>query len=127
MFGGSIRGMSSDDPGSGGSGDAKQRNAAARATTLSIYDVTSDGHVELVEENCVTAEDQVLHIFSGPFLCVVRYVVDESRDSSVNAVAADMKIDPHDASSRTKRTGIHVDRGDAFSNFRWRGIGHVSV
>jgi len=104
MFGGSTRGMSSDDTGSGSGGDAKQRNAAARATSLSIYDITSDGHVELVEENCATAEDQVLHIFSGPFLCVVRYVVDESRDSGANAAAVDTKTDLHDAPSRSKRT-----------------------
>lgn len=100
MFGGSTRGIQGEDLGS--SGDLKERYAAARAATLVIYDIGSDGHVELVEENCATPDDQVLHVFSGPFLGVIRYVVDETRDIGTSSAIAESKAD-HDT-SRSKRT-----------------------
>lgn len=75
----------------------------ARAMSLVLYGIHPDGHVELVDENVGGGEDQLLHIFSGPFLGVVK---NEDEDSSAgNTSSTDGKSD-HEARSlaRNKRT-----------------------
>ncbi|KAG7389951.1 hypothetical protein PHYPSEUDO_009209 [Phytophthora pseudosyringae] len=65
--------------------DARQQRAAARALTLSIYKLSGDdAEVEFAETSFASGEDNVLHVFSGPLLGVVKYVAD---DNAVEPVA----------------------------------------
>lgn len=68
-----------------------------------LYGIHSDGHVELIDENVGGGDDQILYIYSGPFLGVVR---SEDEDSSVgNLQYTDGKSD-HETRplARNKRT-----------------------
>ncbi|KAL3667443.1 hypothetical protein V7S43_007666 [Phytophthora oleae] len=61
--------------------DVRQQRAAARSLTLSLYKLTGEeAEVEFVETSFSSGEDNVLHVFSGPLLGVVRYVADASAE-----------------------------------------------
>lgn len=75
----------------------------ARAMSLMLYGIHPDGHVELVDENVGGGENQLLHIFSGPFLGVVK---NEDEDSSAGTASSTDGKSDHEARSlaRNKRT-----------------------
>lgn len=76
MFGGSSKGAADDASGA----DAKARNHMARLMTLAVFEVAREsGQVEMLEENCSSSDDRLLHIFSGPLLGVVKF---EASDDS---------------------------------------------
>ncbi|DAZ96282.1 TPA: hypothetical protein N0F65_008315 [Lagenidium giganteum] len=101
MFGGS-KGNNED-----GAESARLRNAMARVMSLAIYDVSKDGHVELVDDNC-GPDDHMLHIFSGPLLGIVRYEADDEGLTGSDA-AGKPGGDHHDSpSARNKRTESNV-------------------
>ncbi|KAG6612764.1 uncharacterized protein IUM83_03336 [Phytophthora cinnamomi] len=57
--------------------DARQQRAATRSLTLSIYKLSGDdAEVEFVATCFSNSDDQVLHVFSGPLLGVVKFVAD---------------------------------------------------
>ncbi|KAG3098758.1 hypothetical protein PC121_g2009 [Phytophthora cactorum] len=57
--------------------DARQQRAAARSLTLTIYKISGDdAEIEFVETSFASGEDNVLHVFSGPLLGIVKYVAD---------------------------------------------------
>ncbi|CEG42237.1 WD40/YVTN repeat-like-containing domain [Plasmopara halstedii] len=57
--------------------DARPNRATAKALILSIYKLKGDdAEIELIETCFVSGDTNVLHIFSGPYLGVVKYVDD---------------------------------------------------
>ncbi|ETN18649.1 hypothetical protein PPTG_04184 [Phytophthora nicotianae INRA-310] len=73
FFGGSRASAASatDEP------DARQQRAAARSLTLTIYKISGDdAEIEFIETSFASGEDNVLHVFSGPLLGIVKYVAD---------------------------------------------------
>ncbi|GLD92695.1 hypothetical protein PINS_up001274 [Pythium insidiosum] len=111
MFGKAAGGGgSSDDL---GVGDAKAKsNSLARAVTLSLYDLSPDGHVVVADENVSCGgDDRVLHVFSGPFLGVVRFEADDTSGGGVASpatsfVGADALHDSPSARSTRTQSSI---------------------
>jgi hypothetical protein len=60
--------------------DAGQQRAATRSLTLSLYKLSGDeAEVEFLETSFSSGEDNVLHVFSGPLLGVVKYVAEPDK------------------------------------------------